>query len=179
MRELAFGKFRKARVWLNELPDAGCPPGPSEEMVFSASGGMTSARKAAVELFVPLGPRWLYGLLGGDFQPDPTGELKVTIRLPARNHKTFSSSLAKSLDEVHVGLNEEYSEAVKQGISLAQQDMESAPGNLFISHSAHGEIGSSTSVFKHLAIVLMRLINAPVESLTDERLISFFPQTFK
>ncbi|NJK91118.1 MAG: hypothetical protein HC904_04360 [Blastochloris sp.] len=174
MRRVDLGKYRKARIWLNELPDASCPTGVTQEISVSAKGESVMAKRAAVEVFVPLGPRSMYGLLGGEFTPSTTGQLNVTIISSAANGKSLSESLASSSDQVRVGLPREYCEAVKEGIRLAQAELSPASGELVINYAAHGEIGSCAAVFKHLAAVLVRLVNSKSLNLTDDEIASFF-----
>jgi hypothetical protein len=180
MKQFDLGKYRKARVWLNEFPDAKCPTEAAQEIIVAATCHSMQTKQAAVEVFVPVGPRSMYGLLGGEFTPSATGQLKVTIISisSAANGKLLPSSLLSLSDQVHVGLPGEYCEAVKEGIRLAQKEIAVAPGELVISYAAYGEIGSCAAVFKHLAAVLVKLVSMQKQDLTDDEIISLFPQSF-
>ncbi len=178
MRQLDLGKYRKARVWLDELPDATCPLGVNQEITMSAAGQSAQATRVAVEVFIPLGPRSMYGLLGGEFMPSTNGQLKVSIISSSGGGKLLPSSLASPEDQVWTGLPTEYCDAVKEGVHLAQQEIGAASGELVINCAAHGEIGSCAAVFKHLAIVLIKLINTQKSNLTDNEIILLFPPSF-
>lgn len=178
MKEFNLGKHRKARVWLNELPDISHSSGAAQEVIMPTTEPSMQAKKAAVEVFVPLGPRSMYGLLGGKFEPSTVGELKVTIVSNAANGKLLPTSLAGVSDQVRIGLPKEYHEAVKEGVRLAQKEGVTISGELVIDYAANGEIGSCFAVFKHLAAVLVKLFDTQGHNPIDEEIISFFPQTF-
>jgi hypothetical protein len=177
MKQLDLGKHRKARVWLNELPDVGPLIGAVQELEISATSQSVQANRAAVEVFVPLGPRSMYGLLGGEYTPLTTGQLKVMIISSPADEKSLFVPLTTS-DRARIGLPAEYCEAVKEGIRLAEKEVVIAPGQLVISYATYGEIGSCAAVFKHLAAVLLKLINIRKHDPTDGEIISLFPQSF-
>ena len=81
-------------------------------------------------------------------------------------------------DRIRIGLPAEYCEAVKEGIRLAEKQVVIAPGQLVIGYATYGEIGSCPAVFKHLAAVLLKLINIRKHDPTDGEIISLFPQSF-
>lgn len=177
IKELDLGKYRKARVWLSELPDAGFDPGLSENIIVPARGQNRQAVSVGVEVYVPLGPRSMYGLLGGSFEPLLSEQLKVNVS-SGKGGKNTASSLADSMDQVYAGLPKEYLEAVKEGVRLAQQKMPVASGELVINRAAYGEIGSCATVFRHLATVLIKLINVQKSDLLDGNILKLFPQNY-
>src|SRR4051812_21001420 len=64
MRTLELGKHRRARVWIGELPDAACPSiNTLTHTVAVDRESQHGLTMAAIEVFVPLGPRSMYGLL--------------------------------------------------------------------------------------------------------------------
>jgi hypothetical protein len=181
MRTPSIGAFRQARVWIGELPDAIYPPVDTLTHVVAAGrlpirNGLTLA---TVEVFVPLGGRALYGLLGGRLKPTKGSHLSVQLSVSAPNEHSFPDSLAEKVDDVRVGLPAEYVQGVFDGIDLAKGELNTvAAGKLFIDCAAHGAIGSSSAIFKHLAAVLVKLFNIAQAESSDEELAKLFPSTF-
>ncbi|MFT3848688.1 MAG: hypothetical protein QM739_08395 [Propionivibrio sp.] len=178
MKQFALGKSKKARVWIDELPDTIDTLGTACEITMSGTRESMLAMQAAVEVLVPLGPRSMYGLLGGRFTPSANGQLTVKIFSSSVVGKSFPSSLASAGDQVWTGLPIEYSEAVKEGIHLVEQDIGVVSGELIINCAAYGEIGSCYAIFKSLAIVLTKLISEQKSNLTDDEIVALFPATF-
>jgi hypothetical protein len=180
MRTLALGKYRQARVWIGELPDTAYPS--VETLTHTTAADAKSQGKfmlAAVEVFVPLGPRSMYGLLGGQWTPDASGQFQVDVNVSAPNERLLADNLAIKGDEVRVGLPSEYAKAVAAGVDLAQVHLSILPsGKLLIDHAAHGAIGSCEAVYKHLAAVLVKLFNSTEMERSDEGLVKLFPATF-
>lgn len=180
MKILELGKYRRARVWIGELPDAAYPSVKTLAHSVSATTEPHGKRKmAAVELLVVTGPRSLYGMLGGHFTVGPTGRLNVDVRISTANERLFADNLAGTLDEVRVGLPAEYAQAVLAGVDLAKGELNAlTAGKLSINCAAHGAIGSCEAVFKHLAAILVKLFNSGSVEISDEELIKLFPPTF-
>ena len=180
MRTLELGKYRRARIWIGKLPDAACPS--VKTLTHTIEAGRESQnglRLAAIEVFVPLGPRSMYGLLGGQFKPDATGHLSVDVSISAANERLLTDSLVMKGDEVRVGLPAEYAQAVLAGVALAKGELNAlTAGKLSINCAAHGAIGSCEVVYKHLASMLVKLFNAASLELSDEELVKLFPPTF-
>jgi len=181
MKNLALGKHRQARVWIGELPNAACS---SIEIlnhsVAAKSRSQTELTLVAIEVYVPLGPRSMYGLLGGEWQPDQSNQFSVEISVSAANERLFTDNLAKRGDEVRVGLPAEYAKAVVTGVDVAKDELSMLPsGKLSINRAAHGAIGSCEAVYKHLAAVLVKLINFSEMERSDESLVKLFPATFR
>jgi hypothetical protein len=105
MRTLEFEKHLRARVWIGELPDAAYPSGKSFCRAIAAGReSQNGLRLAAVEVLVPLGPRSMYGLLGGEWKPTTTGQFSVDVHISSANERLFADSLAMNVDDVRVGL---------------------------------------------------------------------------
>ena len=134
---------------------------------------------AAIEVFVPLGPRSMYGLLGGQWKPGATGQLSVDVSVSATNERLLADSLAMKGDEVRVGLPVQYAKAVLAGVDMAKSELSAlTAGKLSINCAAHGTIESCEEVYKHLAAILVKLFNAASLELSDEELVELFPPTF-
>lgn len=180
MRALDIGKQRRARVWIGDLPDVACQPLRKVTYSTDAIGARTTGpRMAAIEVLVPLGPRSMYGLLGGEFIPNATKQLTVEVSVAAANERRFAQSLASNDDKVHVGLSAEYAKAVLAGVKLAKDKLDAlAAGTLLFNRAAHGEVWSCDAVYTNLSAILVRLFNTSSFDYSDDELIKLFPATF-
>jgi hypothetical protein len=180
MRTLELGKHRRARVWIGELPDATYPSLKTlTHTIATDRESLHGLRMAAIEVFVPLGPRSMYGLLGGRWQPGATDQLSVDVSVSATNERLLPDSLAMKGDEVRVGLPVEYAKAVLAGVDMAKSELSAlTAGKLLINCAAHGTIGSCEAVYKHLAAILVKLLNAASDEPSDDELLKLFPSTF-
>ncbi len=119
MRTLELGKYQRARVWIGELPNVACPPVKTLTHTIVADSELQHGlRLAAVELLIVTGPRSIYGLLGGQWKPDATGELSIEISISGANERLLVDNLAMKGDEVRVGLPAEYANANCEGSRL-------------------------------------------------------------
>jgi len=175
MRVLELGRYRRARVWIDEAPDAVYRPVEILSHKIPAEKALAVAKLAAVELFVPAGPRAQYGLLGGHLQPDATGELIVEVGVSSSHERLFPDNLALQEDEVRVGFPAEYTPAIVPGLELAKTQLGGlAAGKLSIDCAAHA---SNVTVFKHLTATLVKLLHTASADTADEELLKLFPET--
>lgn len=171
MTILMLSKERRARVWLDKLP---------ENEVFLASatdhhrridvaGNCASKRKiVAVELFIPLGGRFLYGLLGCEAIGEKSSTLDVVVQTSLKKEKQFTDSLAGKLDLVWWGLPDEYANAILNGATAGISKFGSPTAqSIRFCCAAHGEIGSTVSIFERLGMVTTALLTLPAESHAD------------
>jgi hypothetical protein len=177
MIDLDLGKHRKARVWLDELPATQVPAGRIVTRVFrSAKLGPTRSKTGALEVFIPLGARFMYGLLGGRFQPSAGNELRLEISVGRGD--LMEDTLSVALDHARVGLSDDYAVAVAAGVRLAAERSGPVAGEFSVSHAAFGEIGSSEAVFKHLAASLSSLLTTHASEWSAAQLLHLFPEVF-
>lgn len=172
MRELSVGHFSKARIWLNESPPIRCVGSLQNILTLPATQKLVLQTSAAIELFVPLGGRFRYGLLGGEFLSSLESKLELQIAVPSSSLVVYGDSLlSAALDGPLIGLPEEYVEAVTSGICSAGRRMGGlASGKLIITQGVYSDVGSSPITFKQLADVLACLLHASIEP-TDVEII--------
>jgi hypothetical protein len=160
MIELQLAHHRKARVWLNDLPDARTTfPEVSEHSAEAAKALIEEARRAAIEIIIPRGPRALYGLLGAGLNPNQSNALIIRILTSRNVGPLFPDSLALSSDEARVGLPDEFSKAVLEGATNQIVKIGGlGSGELEFGHAAHGLVGSAPIIFNWLAASLVQLL---------------------
>lgn len=159
----------RIRFWRDEVPDARyVAERVLERRVTSA--WRDSGRKpgtVAIELWVPMGPRALYGLLGIRYEGDgPDCEIRVPV-IGGLEGPPLADNIAASYDEVRVGLPDEFGREVVD--RLAQEaEVLGLAGNVTVEWAAHSLVGSSRSVFAALSGMGMRLLAEPFGENAEE-----------
>ena len=171
MRTLSWG-LRKARIWLDEVPDWMYQP--SEVITRSSDvsrSGRSAIRECAIELFVPTGAMAYYGALGATFTPQNKGVFTVRIPISKDGGKLLKTALAGKMDEVHIGLPEEYVEGILENFLRVDTVQQLGAGTLLVCEAAYGNIGSSVWFFGVLSRTLSKLFLLEDVSLPDEAFI--------
>lgn len=173
MKAINLGKHQKARVWIDDLPPIDYPSSRIVTHVIPAHKCRgTPIRRVAIELFVPLGPRSMYGLIGGQYEPDTGNSLIVEIAVSSADEDVYPDSLASQTDEVKVGLPCEYVRGIVSGIDVGCAEINGVnAGRLRIACAAHGLIGSSEAVFSRIAVALIKIVNVDQQDMSDSRII--------
>lgn len=170
----------RARVWLKDKPRIIYPALDIITLDMITKDMQTGLaykpdrRQTALEIIIPVGPRVCYGLLGAEFIPNNSGKLSVEVRVSTENESIFPSSIAAEFDTVKIGLPEEYSQSVIDGIvnSLNNQIIQTlGSGVIKIEQAAHGEISSSKKMFRNIAATVIQLLLldqvSPQEEVTE------------
>ncbi len=149
----------EARLWLDEAPPVPRTAGRLVlERSFAISGParLRSSHLIAIEVFIPLGARFSYGLLGAAFDP---GETTLTANAVVTDHpqETWESSLAHPLDLIRIGIPEWATTAILDSISDFDAE-QLGGGRLSFNWGAYGEIGSSVSVFARLTKAITQVL---------------------
>jgi len=175
MKDIQLGKYRKARIWLDELPPM--PIGTFENMQcsFSSKNGVgLGLRKAAVELYVPSGV-YEYGLLGAEMYYSGNPGLDVELITSEGIGVPYQDSLVGVARDAYWGLPQEYVQAVLKGVSLALSEPAlQISGKLTINTTSFSVIGSSELAFTWVARVLIRLFGRASLASRDEFIAQLF-----
>jgi hypothetical protein len=155
--------WNQARVWLAEAP----PVEPdvlrvAERTLTGIHGALRKPARAAVELFVPVGGRALYGLLGAEFRPGGGAEgLTLRVDVSPGNGPGLPWALAAEIDDVREGLPEAYVSGVLDGAATHAL----GPGTLHFRWAAHGAAGSSEAIFRRIAQMVVTTLARAEEPL--------------
>ncbi len=161
--------YRKARIWLGELPELNYPIVNVLSRTKDAKKvDISEVRRTAIEMLIPTGGCFIYGLLEAEFTPTNLGEFSIKVATSANTGNPVNWSLATSVDEVCAGIPLEYSESVIEGALSAGDILGS--GILCFQGGAHGAVGSSKRIFRHLATTAVRILVYPFESISEENL---------
>jgi hypothetical protein len=168
MKTFDLEKFKRARVWLNDLPPCEYASSKVLTHIFPASNSRkANVHRAAIEILVPLGPRSMYALIGGEYSPDNSNALEVELAI-SDDGPIFSDSLASSGDVVKIGLPSEYAQGVFKGLSIGCTDLNwIGAGKLRITCSAHGVMWSNEAIYSQVASILIKLINSVQSDMSD------------
>lgn len=167
MKSFNLTKERKARVWLSELPTSFQTDELSCKKVVQCEGSVRPLRTTiAVEIFVPAGGRFLYGLLGIQSLGKSADKTRIEIPIFSRPPITHvSDSLAGTVDKVVPWIDDEYHAAILAGMSAAVGEYAIVPERIRICSGRQGLVGSSPEIFRRLAFICMTLLAIPEEDI--------------
>jgi hypothetical protein len=150
----------RARAWLDELPNIPCTVAQYIEGRLAVSGAAQAKRSmAALEVFIASGGRFSYGLLGGEFFPGGSDELAVQVAVCQTGQPITDWSLARGLDAVKAGIPPWAAEDIVNATLETAKTQPIGSGSLRFTLGAHGEIGSSSWVFRGLAGAIVKLLS--------------------
>jgi len=167
MRTLQLAKFAKARI----SRESGLSAFRAEGVLARDTPADDRQRPrcfVGVEALVPRGARADYGMLGVAYDPDHSGQLRVTAGFCDPQGERWRESLAASIDDVRIGLPKEYSEAVFEGLLAGLRQPPS--GSLTVEEAAHGLVGSSSAFFRNLARAAGELMFLDESEIADDAL---------
>lgn len=168
MIELNLSRFGSARVWINEHPALTFETTHVLTRTLVATQGVSTARRAGIELFLPSGALTDYALLCGHFVPHARSTLTLELPVSTEPGELVSWSLASRADEVRTGLPEEYSQSVLDALSAAPEALGS--GTLVLAPAAHAIVGSSPHIFSCAARALVDIMALNTEDVTPDLL---------
>lgn len=165
-------KERKARVWLKELPDVWYANNESSDhhRVAECLGTRRIIRsKVAVELFIPVGGRFLYGMLGGCAEGENSSKTTIEIADGASCKRIGASkdSLVDSLDRTMHWIDSDYFPSILEGAAAAAEEYEFLTKIFRFSTGKQSAIGSSPALFRRLAFIVVALLAVPEKDVEE------------
>ena len=164
MQDIKLDFHRQARVWIEDRPQAIYPA--SETLTKNLGSKLTinsRKKRGSLEILIPVGAKFFYGLLGAEFIPNDSGIFSLEVLVSTNHEKIYEQSIASKLDQIRVGLPSEYSESVIDAV-IKFLDKERltrfGSGVLRFEQAAHSEIGSSNKFFRHIATTVVQLLVA-------------------
>lgn len=164
MKRLVDHGLARVRLWRGEIPNASYLAGEIlERRVFPArQADEAKPSSVAIEVWLPMGPRALFGLLGIRYERNgPACEIRVPI-VKGSEGPRLSDTIAAAYDEARVGLPSEYGADVVEWLARGAEAF-GLQGNIAVECAAHSLVGSSRSVFAALSMLVTRLIVEDVE----------------
>ena len=163
MQDIELGFHRKARVWIYDKPQILYPAieTVSLDIERSLSRNSQKEKTGALEILIPVGGRFFYGLLGAEFIPNDSGNFTVEVLISTDQERIYKQSIASKLDQIRVGLPSEYSQSVINGITepLNKETLRKlGSGLLRFNQGAYSNVGSSNKIFRHIATTVVQLL---------------------
>ncbi len=167
-------KHSRARIWYEDAPQFNMhivEQISKEHELSLQSRCMVVSSQVAVELLIPNGGKFGYGLLGASFYRDSSnaGIVRFVVPISEANSDVVPDSIIRKLDVARVGLTKEYAVDVLADLeSLEEGCLES--GSLVITSAAYSDIGSSRNMFRRVAHIMLALMRET--HLSEKSLIS-------
>lgn len=162
------GGYRKGRLWLDDLPEIGYKAIKVLKSSVESENHKWGLKTIALELL--LAPREIsnYGLLGVKYIPSEDNYLNIEVKVSEFDERLLTGTIAMSTDEVHVGIPEDYAEAIMATMQDFQKNFSLSSGTLLFDYGAHGHVGSSKIIFSKITKILMNLLSTNSKDLTNE-----------
>ena len=157
--QISLEKFPSSNIWIAEKSPVPIMENEKVTFIIDANKSQYLANEATVEIFKPIGPMAYYGLLGGYFTPNELSKkLIIEVFFEPDLKNTYLNSLAKTSDQVYVGLDKQYVDTILKFLTEKVNVLGS--GNLVINKACCGNIGSSISFFKTIASFLIQCLTS-------------------
>lgn len=172
--------LRKARLWLDELPEWSYESVEVVECGQKAGDGIISSQRCmAVELFIPIGGRTHYGGMAIIFTPDQRNDLFVQIPISPNDGVIFEESLARKIDQSYIGFPREYVTGIVEGLMQHEHTSLLGSGTLRLVGAVHGRMGSSNWLFRTLGSIGVRLLTLRTIAIPESELIQILQAEIK
>jgi hypothetical protein len=152
-RCIALG-YGRGRIWRDETLPAKFCSNKTIELRSNAVEESLQPSSAAlgIEVWLPIGPKSYYGLLGLRFESAIAQERVVRVGVTACDGPPFLESIAVG-EEPRIGLPEEYAGYVADAL---ERELKAAgvSGIATVDHAVYGLLGSSRRVFERLCALL-------------------------
>ncbi|TFW33900.1 hypothetical protein [Massilia horti] len=162
MIELKLSKEREARIWFENFPRA-TVGGHVREYSRLIDGRVVAPihQHCTLELFVPLGGRFNYGLLGCQIEAPAMQATTVVVDASHQRTESFTGSLAHRVELVHWGLDSEFVDSVFEGAARGIAEYGRPSGRIHFNVAAHGDVGATAKMFSRLARLVIALVVVP------------------
>lgn len=156
--EYDLGKFRKAVLWKDEFPLFPQEADHNLETSLLLSKPLVSQKKKiALELKLPRNSSY-YALLGVEYIPNQTSEVKIIVKHSINNNILYNSDLEQN-EEVYAGISTEYAKSISSNTKdrLLESNWQYS-GSIAFVIGAHSVVGSSEAVFSKVVKILLALL---------------------
>ncbi|MGX9773204.1 hypothetical protein ACWYXN_06805 [Janthinobacterium aestuarii] len=163
MSEIMLSKERRARVWIDDIPSSFFYPVGEINFLNNLKNKnlIFQNKMVAIELFIPVGGRFLYGMLGCETVKLKMQKLDLVVEASSNIGPKFKDALSSELESVWFGISPEYVEAIKKGAKSGIEKYGVIENcGIKFSCGAHGEIGSSEKIFERLAELCVIFLNS-------------------
>lgn len=180
MLEFELSYFRKTRVWFKGEQKFLIPSDDTESKKYKPVLNKLIVNKAVIiELFIPAGARYSYGLLGANYESTSSGDLEVSVsNSNFSTSKILSDSLISKVEMPKLCLLPEYRGAIFNKIDyLADQERLNFSGKLNFCYGAVADISSNMRIFSTLTSLVLNIFHIPENELDADLLVSLIDAT--
>ena len=164
-----YGRYRRIRIWLGDVPEAAYPAGETlvRTMSVSPTTRAPARRRVTIEWYLQLCHGW-YACLGADFEPAPGDVLRIEVVTVCGPGQVASWALIPDPTNALIGLAAEFATSV---IDAATHESARSPlggGTLRFDRAVHDKVQSSEGLFQALTLACIRLLARAPDDLTDD-----------
>jgi hypothetical protein len=139
----------RATIAFGDITPRVAAPFSMDRVVEASVAAVVRTERLTLEGYVPRGGYAQYGLIGALFEHTSTDRLTIVVPYLAESTVSWNDALAARVDDVRVGLIEEYAQPVLDAAAQIGPGR-FPPGRLTIVEAAHGRAGSSEHFFRLL-----------------------------
>lgn len=162
------GKYRRARLWIDERPDIPkLDVESTERFIESDTFQIWSRREVGLEL---ASPRHCssYALLGIRYCPSNGSRLRIKLLYNIGDPIPYEDNLSMISDKVYMGISKEYAKVILGIAEEKAKELKYPPGRLDFMMGAYGEVGSGIMIFQAITKMVMEIL--PTSHLRKSRL---------
>lgn len=174
-----FASPMTARLWLDEFPQLRSKAASSwaqRSQNAASSAAPKRHAKIALEVLIPRGAHFVYGLLGAEFTPSHGDEFVVRVSRDQAGEKISDWSLARGLDEVTSDIPAWAIEVILDAASSSGLVFSTGSGVVQFVLGGHGTLGSNKWVFRGLSKCIVELISLNTRCPSQAELASYLHQ---
>ncbi|MDX1932455.1 MAG: hypothetical protein SFU56_07605 [Capsulimonadales bacterium] len=177
MIEAPFHKPGTIRIWFDEAKPYDFAPGRVVKFeIATQPSAIRRERRVTVELVLRRAGLFPYGLLGAAFIPNVSNVLQIEVNCDSQTDVMVLNSLALQPDTVLIGLPYEYAQAVLNSVAHSDISEQLGSGLIRFDCAAHGEVGSSSSAFVRLSLIVTQLLTLDVTERSYNDIASILTQ---
>ena len=156
IKQYIYENGQKIKIWKDEFPTLNCKPNNTIERLYDGAVESLGINKLmVVELSIPKNIS-NYAMLGVKYENNE--ETKVQIDVYDYDTKEFADNLGIKPDYIQIGIPKDYVVGIYKGIENMIISGIFKKGKYRFFTGAHGEVGSSNSIFQDTCMVILNLL---------------------
>lgn len=166
------GQYRRGKLWVNDLPRMDYDCIDILELSLTINKGLElKPCNLALELLLSSRQVSNYAFLGAEFIPNSGDKLEVAISVGNDEGEVLEDNIASQLDEVHIGLPNEYGQAILRSVQKTLDELPNFSGGVLnFNIGAHGLVGSSQLSFSKVTEIIIKLLASDPNSSDENKL---------
>lgn len=153
------GKLRKCNLWINEA--LGIEYSEKHKINTEINKNYWIKWNNAsytIEIFTRGRHSDFYALLGFNYVYKDIDNLIIEVKVGNEKNEVYSESLANKVDDVYLGISEEYAKHILEVATNVLKYSNCSTGIISFDVGAYGYIGSSENMFEKLTLILLEIL---------------------